>query len=175
MKLLFENWRKYLYEGFKDIAADRGTYLSAPSDLRYGKGLGVNTDAKKSIFPGWEEIKKAMLALHSELEALSKEESKIADISWRLVNSWIKTNKKQWLETETLALYRATEDELRSVYNLAHHLTKMLPKDDSRFFHSIDLVEYLGNVSGARAESMGLGYDVDSIDPENIPKYPGEM
>ena len=51
----------------------------------------------------------------------------------------------------------------------------MLPQDDSRFFHSNDLAEYLKKVSGARADSMGLGYDLNNVDPESIPKYPGGM
>ena len=50
MKLILENWRKYLSESIRDVAASQGRYLTPRDDVRYGRGMGGHKKTEKNTY-----------------------------------------------------------------------------------------------------------------------------
>ena len=158
---------------YSDMAARYNRFLTPSTSLRFGRGITSPKDVEKTIdYPSWAEVGKALSLIKKELD-LIPEESKITEIVKKLVEIFISKNQGMWNSSDpelSEVILRGLQDLWESVWKLSRQIEKIPNYHEHQ--HLTKLVDFIKKVSGTRMESISLGFNLEDIDPADIPQFP---
>jgi len=174
---IFEGWRDWTGRGkIKNVAADMQKLLS-PSSIEPEKMGSLKYKKQKSEvkYPHKSDIRKAIDNIYSELSKLSKE-SKIASFLMTMVKDWKVNEKNKWIWLGAPDVPPLTETAIgphvwKRVFNLGLYIKKH-SNHDPRLAYVQDLAEFLITVGGTRWTMETVGFNLEDVDPDTIPRLP---